>query len=122
MDKYRKGAIVVIAMIIASLILTIWLPILQSFRIVFGSVFVLFLPGFVWTYVFFKKQERLERIALSFALSIAIVPLLVFYANLLGMPINGWSVSAVVALVIVSGFLIHQIPKAKELSRRQAIR
>lgn len=76
---------------------------LESFRIVFGSVYVLFLPGFIISYIFFPKTKEfdekqkeaekgtvdwIERIALSFALSIAIVPLAVFYLNLIGLKIN----------------------------------
>jgi LPXTG-motif cell wall-anchored protein len=73
----------------------------ESFRIVFGSVYVLFLPGFILTYLFFPKTKSfdskaeekgsidwIERIALSFALSIAVVPLVVFYLNLIGLKIN----------------------------------
>ena len=58
---------------------------LSLFRIVFGSVFVLFIPGFTWTYLFFDRDEIdvIERIALSFGLSIALVPLSVFYLNYL---------------------------------------
>ncbi len=67
-------------------------PLLESFRIVFGSVYVLFLPGFVISFIFFHKNsdsiDWIERIALSFALSIAIVPLAVFYINLIGIKIN----------------------------------
>jgi uncharacterized membrane protein len=56
---------------------------LSLFRIAFGSVFVLFIPGFAWTYLFFDRDEIdvVERIALSFGLSIALVPLSVFYLN-----------------------------------------
>ena len=65
---------------------------LQTLRIVFGSVYVLFLPGFVISFIFFPQGEKsidyIERVALSFALSIAIVPLAVFYLNLLGVRIN----------------------------------
>jgi uncharacterized membrane protein len=65
---------------------------LEGFRIVFGSIYVLFLPGFVISFIFFPKTsdsiDWIERIALSFALSIAIVPLVVFYLNLLGIKIN----------------------------------
>ena len=107
-------------MVAISLILTIWLPLLRSFRIVFGSVFVLFLPGFVWTYVFFKKQDPLERVALSFALSIAIVPLVVFYANLLGMRITAVSVMIITMVVILAGILVRN--RKKLLSTRQVRR
>jgi len=61
------------------------MDLLSLFRIVFGSVFVLFIPGFAWTYLFFDRDEIdvVERIALSFGLSIALVPLSVFYLNYL---------------------------------------
>ena len=57
----------------------------EVLRVVFGSIYVLFLPGFVWSYVFFRKGEidGTERIALSFGLSIALVPLLTFWMNYL---------------------------------------
>ncbi|MBS3088392.1 DUF1616 domain-containing protein [Candidatus Pacearchaeota archaeon] len=99
---YRTGiAIAVLA--VASLVIGGFgaLEYSESFRIVFGSVYVLFLPGFILTFVFFprtkefdsKEKENgaidwIERIALSFALSIAIVPLAVFYLNLIGVKIN----------------------------------
>jgi uncharacterized membrane protein len=80
----------------------------ESFRIVFGSVFVLFLPGFVWSFVFFplngdKKIDVIERVALSFALSIAIVPLAVFYLNLAGLKISAWNSFFVVLGLILIG-------------------
>lgn len=62
-------------------------------RIIFGSVYVLFIPGFILTFIFFplraeKGIDIIERIALSFALSIAVVPLVIFYLNLIGLRIN----------------------------------
>jgi len=52
-------------------------------RIIFGSIFILFVPGFAWSYVFFQrgKIDAVERLALSFGLSIALVPLTVFWCN-----------------------------------------
>ena len=47
-----------------------------------------------------KKIDLIERITLSFALSIAIVPLMVFYLNLLGIPINAVSVSMQIIILI----------------------
>ena len=90
---------------IGSLIVSIWLPIREAFRIVFGSIYVLFLPGFVLSFVFFHKKEIdiIERIALSFALSIAIVPLLVFYLNLAGMRINIINIAFIIAFIVIGG-------------------
>ena len=109
--RYILG--VILGLAILSLIISIWLGVQQSFRIVFGSVYVLFLPGLVMTFVFFPIKNRgekeidiLERIALSFALSIAIVPLLVFYLNLVGMKINVLNTSLVIAFIILVGLAI----------------
>ena len=59
--------------------------VLEGLRVIFGSLFVLFLPGFVWSFVFFDKAKReidwLERVVLSIGLSIALVPLAVFWFN-----------------------------------------
>ena len=56
------------------------LVVLKAF---FGTVFVLFIPGFAWSFIFFRKDEIdwIERIALSFGLSIALVPLTIFWLN-----------------------------------------
>ena len=92
---------------------------LESFRIVFGSVYVLFLPGFILSFVFFPKTRAteskekgsvdwFERIALSFALSIAIVPLAVFYLNLIGVGINVWnSFLTILGVVVISAGLVY---------------
>ena len=57
--------------------------ILEGLRLFFGSVFVLFVPGFAWSYVFFARKniDWIERVALSFGLSVALVPLTVFWLN-----------------------------------------
>lgn len=95
-----------------------------SFRIVFGSVYVLFLPGFILSYVFFSKTAKsenkekgtidwIERIALSFGLSIAIVPLAVFYLNLIGVSINLLnSFLTILGIIIICiGILIYKFKK-----------
>ena len=59
------------------------MSVLEVLRLFFGGLFVLFVPGFVWSYVFFAKKDIdwIERVALSFGLSIALVPLAVFWLN-----------------------------------------
>lgn len=107
--KWTIGTLIgIIILAIISILIGIFssLGLLESFRIIFGSVFVLFIPGFVISYIFFPKTREfeenekinverekgaidwIERVALSFALSIAIVPLVVFYLNLIGLKIN----------------------------------
>jgi uncharacterized membrane protein len=52
-------------------------------KIIFGSILVLFVPGFAWSYIFFDRGriDGIERAALSFGLSVALVPLTVFWFN-----------------------------------------
>jgi len=119
--------------------------ILDSLRIVFGSVYVLFIPGFLISYIFFPKTKKfdeeesknkeiskdkiiskdenqekgaidwIERIALSFALSIAIVPLCVFYLNLIGVKINLLnSFLTILGIILVSGTILYIKNKKKK--------
>ncbi|MEK6855421.1 MAG: DUF1616 domain-containing protein [Nanoarchaeota archaeon] len=117
------GIIVILLLVIISLNLGFFskLGYLESFRIVFGSVYVLFLPGFILTYLFFPKTKEfdsendsegaidwIERIALSFALSIAIVPLVIFYLNLIGLKINVLnSFLTILGIIIVCSGILY---------------
>lgn len=116
-------AIITVALIIISVILALFTSqtFFSSFRIVCGLIFVLFLPGFVISYIFFpktrefdseNKEEKgidwIERIALSFALSIAIVPLAVFYLNLIGIKINLLnSFLSISGIVLISAVILY---------------
>ena len=83
--------------------------ILEIIKIITGSIFVLFLPGFAWSFVFFKKDEIdwIERGALSFGLSIAIVPLVVFWLNyFLGIKVNFLNVSIIILALTVTAAVI----------------
>ena len=128
--------IAILALISVSIGIFSSLEYLESFRIVFGSVYVLFLPGFVISYIFFPKTKEfdsddrkkgkngedekdkgsidwIERIALSFALSIAVVPLVVFYLNLIGLKINLLNsfLTILGIIVISSGILVWKNKK-----------
>ena len=110
--------LILIALAIISLILPIFtdLSFLESARIIFGSVYVLFLPGYLLTFIFFhssKSQiDQLERFALSIALSIAIVPLIVFYINLIGIKISALTTfSAVLAILVICALILFFINK-----------
>lgn len=110
-----KLAIVIGICLIVMAILTLGLGFftslgfLGSFRIIFGSVYVLFLPGFILTFVFFpihKEVDWIERMALSFALSIAVVPLIVFYLNLIGLRISTINTTLTIAGIIILELVI----------------
>jgi uncharacterized membrane protein len=61
------------------------MDVLEVIRLFSGGIFILFVPGFAWSYVFFARKniDWIERVALSFGLSIALVPLTVFWFNFL---------------------------------------
>jgi len=90
---------------------------IEILRVIFGSMFVLFLPGFVWSYVFFEKGkiDEIERIALSFGLSIALVPLAVFWLNwIFKVKINLINTSLVILALIGIAAGILYIRREKE--------
>jgi uncharacterized membrane protein len=94
------------------------MDVLTGLKIVFGATFLLFLPGFVWSFVFFAKREIdwIERIAISFGLSIAIVPLSVFWLNwIFDVRITLLNTSLIVCALIV-------VPTAYLLVRRPSLR
>lgn len=107
---YRKRIYIIVSLLIISIALSFTsLSLLESLRITFGSVLVLFLPGFIIVSLFLKDLDLIEKIALSFALSIAIVPLTIFYLNRIGMKINTLnSILTILAISIIS-FLIKKI-------------
>ena len=126
MKKNHKNILKIVLIILStlfilSLVISFFseLNLISSLRIVYGSVYVLFLPGFLMSYLFFPVTSEIEkkgsidwieRIALSFALSIAIVPLLIFYLNLAGMRITALN-SVIVVLIIILlslGFILRK--------------
>jgi uncharacterized membrane protein len=112
------GVIVFCALVLLSLVIWIAtsLGFIEAFRVVFGSVYVLFLPGFLLTWIVFPKHnviDWLERIALSFALSIAVVPLIVFYLSLIGLKISALMSFLTVTIInlVFAGLIYWQLKK-----------
>lgn len=73
-------------------------------RQVLGLVFVLFLPGYAATAALFPENDQIdgiERVALSFGLSIAIVPLIG-----LGLNFTPWGIRLNPILASVSAFIV----------------
>ena len=70
-------------------------------RAIFGFIFVFFVPGFAWAFVFFKGINVIERVALSLGLSIAIVTLSLFLLNwLIGIRIT--TLNSVLVIIVVT--------------------
>ena len=123
-DNWLGGILSIVVLLLAislAIILFTSQTFLSSLRIIFGSVYVLFLPGFIISYIFFpetkefdskdkdsKSIDWIERIALSFALSIAIVPLTIFYLNLIGIKINLLNSSlTILGIVLISSGILY---------------
>jgi len=72
-------------------------------RIVLWSVVLLFLPWYRITEAVWHgdRLDYLEHMALSFAFSLSVVPLLVFYVNLIGFPITQYMVLSIVIALLV---------------------
>jgi uncharacterized membrane protein len=82
------------------------LPVLENvpvLRAILGFLLVFFVPGFAWTLVFFRNNvNRLERIVLSFGLSIALVTLSVLGFNVaLNVRITGLNALLIIGLITV---------------------
>lgn len=66
------------------------MTIFEWLRVLLGSIYVLFLPGFALTFLLFKEKElnKIERLALSLGFSVAVVPLLTFLLSRLGLSLD----------------------------------
>jgi len=85
---------------------------LPAVRAILGFILVFFLPGFVWTLVFFKQINLVERIALSFGLSIAVVTLSILALNiLLGIRITGFNSLLTIVVIIIIPVVFYYLKK-----------
>jgi len=87
---------------------------LSTLRAIAGFILVFSLPGFCWTLVFFKEVAFIERIALSFGLSIAIVTLSVIALNvLLKIPITAFTSIMVIIILTAVPLGIYYLRKRR---------
>lgn len=117
---FKKIVVVFAALLIFSFILMFWFPLTEAFSIVFGSVGVLFLPGFFFTFIFFpasrsfqgsaklssleaRALDGIERIVLSIIFSITLITLTLTFLRRLDVNLT----PSRVALVIISFNLIN---------------
>ena len=74
---------------------------LSIIRAVPAFILVFFLPGFAWSFVFFRQLSVIERVALSFGLSIAVVTLSLFALNMLiGIKIT--AVNSILVIIVIT--------------------
>ena len=77
---------------------------LAVLRAVLGFVYVLFIPGFAASWAVYPRKDELssiERVGLSFGLSLALSTLPVMFLNYLGVPMTEASVFLIILGVIV---------------------
>lgn len=94
------------------------MELLTIIQIIIGSVLALFLPGYAWTRLIFYKTElgRIEILALSLGISIAILPLTIFYLNkFLGISINFTNLVLVALTLTLIPSIIWKIKKLFKL-------
>jgi hypothetical protein len=77
----------------------------KSLRISSSFIFLFFLPGFTWSWVFFepKKVTTLVRIAFSVVLSVGLVPTSIILAYTVKIKVTAISTITVTALLIIAG-------------------
>jgi uncharacterized membrane protein len=91
---------------------------LPAIRAILGFILVFFLPGFAWTLIFFKQVNIIERIALSFGLSIAVVTLSILILNvLIGVRITGLHsllIIIIVTIIPLTFYYLKRFVKGKD--------
>jgi uncharacterized membrane protein len=79
-------------------------------RVILGFVLVFVLPGFAWTLVFFNGRQinLIERLAISFGLSLALVTLSILALNwLIGIGITGLNAVLVIGTITVVPLVLY---------------
>ncbi|MFC1898816.1 DUF1616 domain-containing protein [Chloroflexota bacterium] len=86
-------------------------------RVIISFALVLFLPGFAWTLVFFKKLSILERVTFSFGLSLAIITLSILVLNVVfQVSITGLNAFIVIIIVTVIPSIIYYVNRTRRNS------
>jgi len=87
-------------------------------RAIFGFILVFFLPGFAWTFIFFRRINVIERVALSLALSIVVVTLSLLLMNrLVGIRITG--LNSVLVIIVVTILPVAAYYLSRFIKRRR---
>lgn len=80
------------------------LPIIDKvpvIRAIIGTLLVFFIPGFAWTLIFFKDLQHIERLVLSFGLSIALVTLSILFTNIV-LKIRITGLNSLLTIIIIT--------------------
>jgi uncharacterized membrane protein len=81
-------------------------------RAILGFILVFFLPGFVWTLVFFNRLNIVERKAHSLGLSMAVVTLSILVMNVfLDVRITGANSLLIIIVIIVVALVVYALKR-----------
>jgi hypothetical protein len=85
------------------------------------NILLLILSGISLSFAFFKPKsiDIIERTTIVIALSITVVPVLIFYTNILGFPINNQTVWFHLIFVIIVGIIIFLLRNKVNLIKRK---
>jgi len=91
---------------------------LPIIRAILGFILVFFLPGFAWTLVFFRQINVIERVVLSFGLSIAVVTLSLLLVNrLIGVRITGFNSALVIVVITILPVVAYYLNRLRRRRR-----
>jgi len=102
--KLNNQNILIAIVVITLLLLPVVVFTTGPLRIVLGCLFLIFFPGYTLLSALFPKRDNLdgiERLALSFGLSIAVVPLIGLILNYTPWGIKLYPVLASISLFII---------------------
>ena len=113
MTRIKRAQITVIVFVMTALLVLFagGNVFLEFAMIVFGSITVLFLPGYWIVECSFGKLDFVERIALSFALSISVIPIFTYLIGLVNLPVSAMSILVMIAGIIGVALIILFKPK-----------
>jgi len=87
-------------------------------RAVLGIILVFFAPGFAWSLVLFKQINRIERLVLSFALSLTLVTLSILSLNIvINMRITGFNALLTILLLIIIPLILYFLRRYRKKGR-----
>jgi len=87
-------------------------------RAIGGFLLIFIIPGLVWTLVIFKKLHIIERIVLSFGLSMAIVAMISYIpSKAFGLPITVSNVLISIAATVCIALALYALRRYRENRR-----
>lgn len=110
-DAAMQWGVTLLALFAVSLLASIKFPLSQSMRVVFGVWLALFLPGYMWSFVFWKRGAltALERTALAVVLSMVVVSLSTYALHQIGVRISSLSAFSTAVVSTLAGVAVRAV-------------